>query len=467
MITRQETLVLPQPIFQPLHRHLFPGDGLEAAALLLCTRATGRRRKLLACDLVLVPYQACAQRTENLLSWPGSYVELAIERAEAAGLSIIAVHSHPGGLFAFSDLDDASDRLLLPALFHGTGEVAGSAIMLPDGAMLGRLCGPDEFAKPIDLVSVFRDDLSFWWNQDGRLGTSSKRPAAFTSGMTEWLGRLSACVIGVSGTGSVVAEQLARLGFGEIIVVDFDRVEPRNLNRILNATTDDARNGRLKVEMFASAVRHYREGCDVQRVSSSIATRDAVLAASEADILFSCVDSAEGRHIADRLAAYFATPLFDLGVSIPTRRGLGDEREIAEVCGRIDYVFPGGSTLLDRGVYDAALLEAEYLACTAPEAFRQKLDDGYLRGIEEQAPAVITLNMRAASDAVMEFIARAFPFRHAPNSSRARTLFMLADGDADVFAERDFSASGSYPIAAGPQEPLLGLPSLGKQRRAA
>ncbi|MCP3404054.1 ThiF family adenylyltransferase [Bradyrhizobium sp. CCGB01] len=467
MIARKETLVLPQPIFQRLHRHLFPGDGFEAAALLLCTRATGRRRKLLACNLIEVPYEACAQRTENFLSWPGSCVEVAIERAEAAGLSIIAVHSHPGGLFAFSDLDDASDRLLLPALFHGTDEVAGSAIMLPDGAMLGRLYGADGVAKTIDLVSAFGDDLRFWWHQDAHLGTSPKRPVAFTSGMTEWLGRLSACVIGVSGTGSVIAEQLARIGFGEIILVDFDKIEPRNLNRILNATIDDARIGRLKVEMFASAVRHYRAGCDVQCVPSSIATHDAVLAASEADILFSCVDTAEGRHIADRLAAYFAMPLFDLGVSIPTRRGLGDEREIAEVCGRIDYVFPGGSTLLDRGVYDGALLEAEYLARTAPEAFRQKLNDGYLRGIDEQAPAVITLNMRAASDAFMEFIARAFPFRHPPNGSRARTLFMLADGDADVFTECDFVASGRYPIAAGPQEPLLGLPALGKQRRAA
>jgi hypothetical protein len=126
VITRNETLVVPQPIFQRLHRHLFPGDKLEAAALLLCTRVTGRRRKLLACDLVAVPYEACAQRAENFLSWPGSYVEIAIERAEAAGLSVLAVHSHPGGLFAFSDLDDASDGLLLPALFHGTDAVAGT-----------------------------------------------------------------------------------------------------------------------------------------------------------------------------------------------------------------------------------------------------------------------------------------------------------------------------------------------------
>jgi hypothetical protein len=79
VIARNETLVIPQPISRRLHRHLFPGDGLEAAALLLCTGVTGRRRKLLARDIVVVPYEACARRAENLLSWP---VEAAREPGE-------------------------------------------------------------------------------------------------------------------------------------------------------------------------------------------------------------------------------------------------------------------------------------------------------------------------------------------------------------------------------------------------
>jgi len=79
---------------------------------------------------------------------------------------------------------------------------------------------------------------------------------AFTGAMRAWLGRMSVCVIGVSGTGSVVAEQLARLGVGEIILIDFDKLEERNLNRILNASPADI--GAYKVEMFAAAIRRYR-----------------------------------------------------------------------------------------------------------------------------------------------------------------------------------------------------------------
>ena len=74
------------------------------------------------------------------------------------------------------------------------------------------------------------------WRDGGR---SLPPPMAFTSEMRAWLGRMSVCVIGVSGTGSIVAEQLARLGVGEIILIDFDKLEERNLNRILNSSLAD------------------------------------------------------------------------------------------------------------------------------------------------------------------------------------------------------------------------------------
>jgi hypothetical protein len=59
----------------------------------------------------------------------------------------------------------------------------------------------------------------------------------------------------------------------------------------------------LKVEMFARAIRFFRRDCEVIGLATNISTRDAVLAACQADLLVSCVDTADGGHIADRLAA--------------------------------------------------------------------------------------------------------------------------------------------------------------------
>jgi hypothetical protein len=80
---------------------------------------------------------------------------------------------------------------------------------------------------------------------------------------------------------------------------------------------------------------------------------------------------------------------------------------------------------------------------------------------------VITLNMLAASACLIEFIARLFPFRDFPKEARARSIFMLAEGGEDTFAESQFTAGNRFPVAAGETDPLLGLPALAQQRRGA
>ena len=142
---------------------------------------------------------------------------------------MVLIHSHPGGLFAFSEIDDESDRRVLPSVFNAFGDLHGSAIITPGGAIRARIYTADLISRPLELVMVAGHDLNYWWDADTRTTGIARRPIAFTSGMVDELGRLSAAVIGVSGTGSIVAEQLCRLGFGHIKLIDFDRIEHRIL----------------------------------------------------------------------------------------------------------------------------------------------------------------------------------------------------------------------------------------------
>ena len=455
----ETTLTLSGTLHAQVKRHLFPRDGLEAAAILICTRTPGPRRRFLVREIICVPYAACKRRARDAITWPGEYLEQAIDLAESTASVIILIHSHPGGLFGFSDADDESDRKVIPSLFHAFGSLHGSAIMTADGAIRARLYGPSFQARAVDLVTVAGDDLCYWWDDKARFTGPEDRPVAFTSGMTAEVGRLSAAVIGASGTGSVVGEQLARLGFGRVSIIDFDRLEWKNLNRILNSKRVDADANRLKVDVFAEAVAAYRgEGVAIP-VAASIATRDAVLAAAQSDVVFCCVDTLEARQIADLIGAAFLLPLFDVGVVIPVRKK-GEAFAIADVCGRIDYIQPGGSTLQDRGVYTPESLRGEYLRKVAPDAHQQELDAGYLKGLVEEAPAVITLNMRAASACVNEFISRAFPFRLESNRLYARTQFSLAACEEEHFSEDAFKCMPNQLLARGDIEPLLGLPVL-------
>jgi hypothetical protein len=438
-----------------LRAHLFPGDGLEAAAILLCARGPGHRSRYVVRKVMPVPHADCFQRTSDFVSWPGVWLERAIDQGERDGLTLILAHSHPGGLLGFSDRDDMSDQIAVSSLFQAYGRVHGSAVMVPDGTIVARFYDPDMVVRPVDLVTVAGDDIMF------QLAGAPKRAPAFTGGMTDVLARLTAVVIGVSGTGTVIAEQAARLGFGRVILIDFDRIERRNLNRILNSTRADAAEGLLKVVAFARAITEYR-GSDVAiPVPASIDARDAVIAAAQGDVLFSCVDTLHARQIADLMASTFVMPLFDMGVTIPARTDTSGEVSIIDAVGRIDYVQPGGSSLRTRGVYTPETLRAEYLAEVAPEAHAIELAAGYIDGAVEQAPSVISLNMRAASAAMNEFILRAFPFRLDPNRGFARTRFSLAGGDEDHFDEDDFAVGSTKLLGRGGTEPLLRLPRLG------
>jgi hypothetical protein len=438
-----------------VYRHLFPGDGLEAAAVLVCTSAPGPRLRLLVRDVVLVPHEQCV-REPHELKWPGSSIEEAIDLAEKDDLSIILLHSHPGGFFEFSDYDNRSDCITMPCLFTAFGSMHGSAIMVPSGAVLARVYTPDMHSQQLELVSVPGHNLRWWWNDQAFV----VRPMAFTGETRNELARLTACIFGVSGTGSIVTEQLARLGFGRLILIDFDTVEEKNMNRILNTTIEDAKTRLLKVKVFDRAITSHRGAGVAVAINASILEREAVLAASQADVLFSCVDTHDARQMADLISSTFLQPLFDVGVTIPTRSTSDGRKAIADVCARVDYVRPGGPTLGDRGVYTQASLRAEYLRRSAPEEYQDELAQGYIKGAMEEAPSVIALNMRAAADLVMEFLGRAYPFRHDHNSAFARRELSIAAKEEDFYTEDEYPISLNPLIARGAQEPLLNLPRL-------
>src|SRR5712691_3301380 len=92
------TLALSGDQHDHLRRFLFPGDGKEAVAILLCSRRDGdRRHRLVVRELYGIPYEDCSERTSTRVTWSPDYIEPMLERAAAEKLSVIKVHSHPTG----------------------------------------------------------------------------------------------------------------------------------------------------------------------------------------------------------------------------------------------------------------------------------------------------------------------------------------------------------------------------------
>ena len=79
--------------------YLFPGDGLEAAAILICNRGTGRLvQRLLVADIICPPYEKCQRQPDEVL-WPFAETvspEL-ITEMDRRNQSLVTIHSHPEG----------------------------------------------------------------------------------------------------------------------------------------------------------------------------------------------------------------------------------------------------------------------------------------------------------------------------------------------------------------------------------
>jgi hypothetical protein len=407
--------------YQALQAHLIPTDGKEAVAVMLCGRRAGEELHVLcAHQLVLIPHDACTERTPLRVSWPTSILLPHLETAIRRGLAVVKIHSHRGDYRFFSETDDASDRDLFASVYGWfDGDLPhASSVMLPSGEIFGRVVTEQGGFDPLGSVAVAGDDYLFWpaFAESSPLPAFTQRHAqVFGQGTTGRLRQLSAAVIGCSGTGSPLIEQLVRLGIGKLLLVDPDVVEERNLNRILHASLADAEAKRPKVEVMQRAIGQIGLGCEVVALQRNLVDPEVVKQVAGCDVLFGCMDGAEGRNLLNRLATFYCQAYFDVGVRLEAD-GQGG---VSQVCGGAHYLQPGGSSLLSRGVITAEDIEAEALRRTDPAEYERRFKVGYIRGIREDRPAVISVNMHFASMAINEFLARLHPFRDDANADFA------------------------------------------------
>lgn len=446
-----------------LKQHLFPGDGNEAVAFALCGRARRDDLELLTVrEIVPVPHDVCRIRTPYRVTWPGEALEAALTRAADENLALIKVHSHPTGYSWFSDTDDVAEAELFPSIFGWLDSDAplASMIMLPNGKLVGRVVQIHGHGERLECIRVASDNFIFWHDESGAEAVPDhgiRVAQAFGDKTYRLLRGLRIGVVGCSGTGSIVIEQLARNCVGELVIVDPDHVERKNLNRILNSTWKDTESKTPKPEMLKAAINLMGLGTKVSAINSDLMKTSTLRALSTCDVLFGCMDSIDGRHVLNKLASAYLIPLIDVGVLLEAD-GLGG---IESVWTAVHTVLPGGSSLHSRRVYNQKDLDAAFLKRSNPNAYEEQRKVGYIKGIREEQPAVISVNMVASATAVNELLSRLHPYRFRANSSYAIRRICLSDPEAGS-DERDGDACPVMQrwVGVGDQVPFLGLMGL-------
>ena len=442
-------LAMAEREYRTLLAHLLPGDGLEAGGVLLCNHGTGlERNRLLVAEVVPVPHGR-SRRGRRSLVWPVADVMTPqrVADIDRQGQSIVSIHSHRASSGGFSDRDDDADRSFFGAARHwfDDGRSLGSAVIGEDGRIDARV---DATAAGFVHMSasVAGEEIRFWHgeNTGGTTLHRDKQSQTFGTDTVNRLGAMRAGVVGCSGTGSIMAELLARNGVGTLVLVDDDAVEETNLNRLVNGTIADARSRVPKVRALEKAIARAGLGTQVYGHRALTDCPEAVAALVDCDVLFGCVDTAFGRYHLECIASAHLIPYFDVGVRLEAD-GQGGIQSADAVS---QYVHPQGDGLLSRGVYDMEQVRAENLRRMDLAHYTRQRRAGYLASVGEDRPAVMSLNMQAACLAFNDFIARLHGFRLDGNAGFATQRYRLVHGCYETEGDQ----GGPHPLF----EPYIG-----------
>jgi hypothetical protein len=130
------------------------------------------------------------------------------------------------------------------------------------------------------------------------------------------LARVRVGIVGLGSVGSIVAESLGRIGVSRFVLIDYDRIEERNLDRTLGAVPEDAIVGTPKVRVTARLLEagHTATRLEVDPFHVSLLSREGLARALDCDVLVSCVDRPAPRHLLNGVAYAHLIPVVDGGI---------------------------------------------------------------------------------------------------------------------------------------------------------
>lgn len=414
-------------------------DENEYGALLLCGRsrqidpwAGAVEERALVREVIDLPAEAFLKRTPTSLSWSTTPLFNLAKKAMAKDQAICIAHSHPGNSLFFSASDDVADRESF-AIVYGRMETERphfALVMDRSGEFLVRVYDSSLTAHNAELIRVIGDRIQIRY--PGRDRTASpaefdRQSRAFGARATEDLAHLRVGIVGCGGTGSAVASLLARSGVSQFLLIDPDRVDITNLNRLHFATRSDAIARRHKVDVVGDAIAQIGLARSVVRIKAHVDSPDCRDALRACDLVFGCTDDHLGRNLLNRLAYFYLIPVIDLGVLIdPNERGGYDSFD-----GRVTVVQPGYTCQVCRQLISPQKMLEEGMERNDPVRYDQYRRAGYVVGGADPSPAVVTFTTEIAAVAVNELLHRLTGFRGAQGhcAERLRRFDRIKDSD--------------------------------------
>jgi hypothetical protein len=319
------------------------------------------------------------------------------------------MHGHPGGYDRFSPQDDADEPALIEMAQNRNGRDTKllSIVFTGSRKIFGRVWTAPHSARSLEPVTVVGEAFEVHGACESVDDVFHRQALAFGPAFTRALAELRMGIVGCGATGSAVAALLTRLGARRLLLIDRDTVETTNLNRLHGATRADI--GRLKIDVLRDHLLSMGLNADVRVYEGWVgAARDSITAC---DVIFGCTDDDDGRLFLNRLAYFYLTPVFDVGIGIDAD-GRG---RVTHAESRVTVVTPGTRCMLCRGIATQARAREDDLLRRDPEEYARLRAEGesYVRGGGMPDPAVVTFTTGVACHAVDELIHRLTGYRRS------------------------------------------------------
>ncbi|WP_037614845.1 ThiF family adenylyltransferase [Streptomyces aureus] len=413
------TLRMPAAMAATLREHLFPGDGDEHGAVIgASVVTTPRGTRLLARRLYLAKdgtdYVA-GQRGYRMLT--ATFVGDRVRDCRSQGLAYLAVHCHGGSTrVSFSRTDLASHERGYPALRDILGTTPAGGLVFAADAVAGDLWLPDGARAELDRAVITGWPITTLYSEPPTPPTSDltydRQSRVFGDRGQAILAGQKVAVIGAGGAGSLIVEYLSRLGVGELVIVDPDRVERTNLPRLVGARARDAhvwmtepskpqwlqtlgrRWATPKVKVARRLARQANQRIRVHALQADVTQTAIAASLVDCDYIFLAADSMQARLVVNALIHQYLIS----GVQVGAKVQVGPGGAVTDVFSVVRPVAPGFGCLWCNELISPARLQEE--ALTAEQLRQQR----YVEDDAVHAPSVISLNAVAAAHAVDDYL---------------------------------------------------------------
>ncbi len=390
---------VPQNLGKILKGEVSKYDGHEHLVFALVTHAITKDRILvLVRDIFPLPDASYIPASGHGAKWRGASTIDIINRAMSSSCGIFLFHSHgssPNVTLSPDDLQSAYK--LLPTYQNLIPERPHGSIVLGENCMDGMILMPGQVEKSIpQKVRWFNHRIEDWYNS--RVSRASRAVDPFYQSQLllvhedgqKILENSKIAVVGLSGGGSHVVQQLTHLGIGEIIGIDPDYSERKNRHRVIGMTRMDAFLKRKKTGVMNRLARRVNNVVKFTPVPALVTDQIGIDNLKRADVVVGCVDNWYSRDDINVLCLRYEIPYVDIGLDIVPNQS-GDK--IRGIGGSVVSTIPGRMCLWCAGRLSKNRLEAE--TGGRPRS--------YMRGKQTQAQ-VVSFNGALASMAVNEVL---------------------------------------------------------------